>query len=167
MCSVLETSRHWQSQWEIPTSGGCVDLCRQNDHLEWGVTYVMAWKGFADWHSICGGDFLVSGCCFSEGGQLLICFSALFHLTHQHKVSQFLGTKRKHSWRKLGEKEMVTTTRKPSRPQLAEQCHYAHKFSANFICGKSQKWAWLPYLLLHIQIFKSKFNPGRKTKWAK
>lgn len=112
------------------------------------------WAG----HSIWKGDFLIPHSCDFEDWHLLILLSALFLLTHQHKVSQILGTRRKGNWRELGEKEMVTTMRKPSWQQLREQCYQAHKYGANFIYG-NHKNEPKSFLSCSMHKFQVKIQP--------
>lgn len=127
--------------------------------LWWKATL---WAG----HSIWKGDFLIPHSCDSEGWHLLILLSTLFLLTYQHYMSQVLGIWRKSNWRELGEKEMMTTMRKPSWPQLREQCYQARKFGAIFISRKTQKWAQMPPLPIHAQILSQNLTQ-RGKKWTK
>lgn len=105
-------------------------------------------KGHMIWQSIWRGDFLISHC-YPEGWHLLTLASALFFLPHQHKVSQILRTRERVIGGNRERRKWSTTMRKPSWPQFGGHCYWAHKFGANFVCGKSQKWAQMPFLLLH------------------
>lgn len=120
--------------------------------LWWKATL---WAG----HSIWKGDFVIPHCCDFEGRHLLILLSTLFLLTYQHYMSQILGTWRKSKWRELGEKEMMTTMRKPSWPQLRKQCYQARKFGAIFISRKQTKMSPNDSSPNPCTNFKSKFNP--------
>ena len=108
--------------------------------------------------------FLIPHSCDSKGWHLLILLSTLFFLTYQHYMTQVLGIWRKSNWRELGEKEMKTRMRKPSWPQLREQCYQARKFGAIFISRKTQKWAQMPPLPIHAQILSQNLTQRGKNE---
>lgn len=124
-----------------------------NKRVTWNERSHMWQHKSALWveQSIWREDLLISNCCYSKGWHLFPLFSAPFLLTPQHKMSQILGTRRKSNCREMAKKEMMTK-RKTSCPWLGKQCYRAHKFGANFVYGKSQKWAQMPLLLVHTQI---------------
>lgn len=142
--------------------GDC-DICKKKGRIKWKVTCVMVKSNSVDRALHLQGRFCNTS---------LLWFWRLASLDFTlHPVSAYLPTLHepdlgnlKSNWRELGEKEMMTTMRKPSWPQLRQQCYQARKFGAIFISRKTQKWAQMPPLPIHAQILSQNLTQRGKNE---
>ena len=112
--------------------GDC-DICKKKGRIKWKVTCVMVKSNSVDRALHLQGRFCNTS---------LLWFWRLASLDFTlHPVSAYLPTLHepdlgnlKSNWRELGEKEMMTTMRKPSWPQLRQQCYQARKFGDGSYC---------------------------------